>query len=80
MEDDDYKWSDRVNELEQERTKLLAENHALTQEIARLKAGQFTEGEFQDLCHDKFPCTREEFEQGCKDYQDKLFGSDCSEI
>lgn len=44
-------------------------------EIERLTAGRFTPEEFQNLCHN-LPegCTREVFERGCKDYQDRLFG------
>lgn len=43
-------------------------------EIERLKSGQFTLEEFHNLCHDKFPCSRDEFDQGCIEYQRKLFG------
>lgn len=44
-------------------------------EVERLKRGAFTEQEFQELCHN-LPghCTREAFEKGCRDYQNKLFG------
>jgi hypothetical protein len=28
----------------------------------------------RQLCHDKYPCSRAEFEEGCKAHQDKLFG------
>lgn len=37
---------------------------------------KLTPEEFQLLCHnmDEKPCTRAEFEQGCKKYQDLLFG------
>lgn len=46
-------------------------------EIARLKRGEFTPEEFQNLCHhrDESPgCTRADFEIGCREYQEKLFG------
>jgi len=47
-------------------------------EIARLKDGDLTPEEFQNLCHrldEKNPgCTREDFEEGCKIYQEHLFG------
>lgn len=44
-------------------------------EFKRLLDGDFTKEEFQNLCHNMNPeCTRKDFEQGCKDYQDKLFG------
>lgn len=47
-------------------------------EVDRLRAGRFTEQEFQALCHN-LPCTmgpgcRERFEEGCRRYQDQLFG------
>jgi hypothetical protein len=46
----------------------------LKAEIERLKAGRFTEEEFQNLCHN-FTCEdRKRFEEGCKTYQEKLFG------
>ena len=50
----------------------------LVAEVRRLKRGDFTPKEFQDLCHhrDERPgCTRESFEAGCREYQRKLFGS-----
>lgn len=43
-------------------------------EIARLKRGDFTEREFQDLCHHFGPDDAARFKQGCEDYQRKLFG------
>lgn len=55
----------------------------LTEEVARLKAGDFTPEEFQGLCHHLDVrwtggrrCTKEEFDRGCLDYQAKLFGED----
>lgn len=49
----------------------------LTNEIRRLRRGDFTPEEFQALCHhrdDKPGCTRADFEAGCVAYQEKLFG------
>lgn len=43
-------------------------------EVERLKAGDFTEEEFQNLCHNSSPDDRCRFEAGCREYQDKLFG------
>jgi len=42
-------------------------------EVVRLQNGHFTPEEFQNLCHDKFPCSLEEFKKGCEEYQKKLF-------
>lgn len=50
----------------------------LRAEVERLKRGDFTPEEFQGLCHhrDEQPnCTREDFYQGCHEYQQKLFGA-----
>lgn len=46
----------------------------LIEEIKRLKRGDFTEEEFQNLCHNMKPDDLRRFRQGCEDYQDKLFG------
>ncbi len=46
----------------------------LRKEIERLKEGSFTEEEFQNLCHNFTTDDRRRFEQGCKEYSDKLFG------
>lgn len=45
-------------------------------EVERLKAGKFTEEEFQGLCHglSEDPSNAREFFRGCEDYQRKLFG------
>lgn len=44
-------------------------------EFKRLLSGDFTQEEFQNLCHNMNPdCKRSDFEKGCKDYTDKLFG------
>lgn len=45
-------------------------------EITRLKEGNFTPEEFQNLCHNMpSTATREAFVEGCRKYQDALFGS-----
>lgn len=49
----------------------------LLDEIDRLKRGDFTPEEFQNLCHrrdEKPGCTPEDFFTGCAMYQQKLFG------
>lgn len=49
----------------------------LLKEIARLKRGDFTPEEFHNLCHnlhEKGVLTRADFEKGCTEYQNKLFG------
>ena len=47
-------------------------------EINRLTSGRLTPEEFQTLCHNLnergTPCTREEFEKGCVEFQNQLFG------
>jgi hypothetical protein len=46
-------------------------------EIERLKRGDFTPEEFQNLCHNRHAdpmCTPEDFFAGCAEYQRKLFG------
>lgn len=50
----------------------------LDPEIKRLKSGQFTPVELNNLCHNlhhgKIPCNREQFNQGCIAFQDMLYG------
>lgn len=47
----------------------------LLEEVTRLKRGDFTPEEFQKICHNlPEDCKREDFEKGCKEYQEKLFG------
>ncbi len=46
----------------------------LIEEIKRLKRGDFTEEEFQNLCHNFSEEDKDKFRQGCVDYQKKLFG------
>ncbi len=56
-------------------TLITLEISILREEIARLKRGDFTPEEFQNLCHNMNPnCKREDFESGCLKYQNKLFG------
>jgi hypothetical protein len=44
-------------------------------EIARLREGNFTPEEFQNICHNLPPsCGPAEFRRGCRDYQRRLFG------
>lgn len=45
-------------------------------EIQRLKQGNFTEEEFQNLCHNFSEDDEVRFKQGCIDYQKKLFCKD----
>lgn len=45
-------------------------------EIHRLKEGNFTEEEFQNLCHNFSEEDKCRFKQGCIDYQKKLFGEE----
>lgn len=55
------------------------EMERLCAEIVRLKRGDFTPTEWQELCHhrDTAPegCTQAAFEAGCQEYQRKLFGT-----
>lgn len=56
---------------------LACEIDRLRAEIVRLKRGDFTPEEFQNLCHhrdEKPGCTRLDFEKGCRAYQTELFG------
>ncbi len=48
---------------------------ALLLEIARLKRGDFTEEEFQNLCHHFDENDETRFKEGCAAYQKKLFGN-----
>src|SRR4051794_19041569 len=41
----------------------------LLEEIDRLKAGKFTEDEFQNLCHCMDETKECQFKQGCEEYQ-----------
>lgn len=46
----------------------------LQSEIDRLKSGDFTEQEFQNLCHKFSEEDEKRFKAGCLEYQNKLFG------
>jgi hypothetical protein len=46
----------------------------LLSEIDRLKCGDFTEDEFQMLCHNLSEDDKDRFFKGCEEYQRKLFG------
>ncbi len=48
--------------------------YQLEEEIARLKRGDFTPEELQNLCHNLDESDREAFCKGCLEYQKKLFG------
>lgn len=53
------------------------ENSHLRFENERLKLGDFTAEEFQNLCHnrhEKDGCTAKEFYDGCAEFQKSLFG------
>jgi hypothetical protein len=68
-----YKWIN--NELYVKNSHVRGYIDLLENEVLRLKEGNFTEEEFQNLCHNKsvqdgYEC----FKQGCNEYQKKLFG------
>lgn len=63
--------------------KIILERDRLREEVKRLKAGRLTSEEFQNLCHNLHecpaghagpPCSREQFENGCVEFQNLLFG------
>ena len=47
----------------------------LEAEVERLKRGDFTDDEFQNLCHSMPQAKMNCFQKGCEEYQKKLFGS-----
>ena len=55
---------------------LLAWVTPLSEEIARLKRGDFTEHEFQNLCHNFSEDDAGRFREGCRAYQEKLFSKE----
>ena len=48
--------------------------YCLREEVERLKSGNFTEEEFQNLCHNMTTDDLCRFRKGCEEYQRKLFG------
>lgn len=62
-----------VSAIEYEEVKYELEK--ANEEIARLKAGNFTEEEFQNLCHNFSADDACRFKKGCEEYQKKLFGN-----
>lgn len=46
----------------------------LIKEVERLRKGDFTEEEFQNLCHNFSTEDACRFKQGCIEYQKQLFG------
>ena len=55
--------------------RLVAEIRRLDAEAERLRRGDFTEEEFQNLCHNFDEADLERFGKGCEAYQRKLFGA-----
>ena len=62
---DDYPSDDKC---EMSRQELIAE-------VQRLKRGDFSQEEFQNLCHNFDESEECRFLDGCRDYQRKLFGN-----
>lgn len=70
-----------LEKLKSKIVELEEENIELKKEIVRLKEGNFTSEEFQNLCHNlPKECGREIFTEGCKQYQLKLFGPTIQDI
>lgn len=70
-------WSNLYQETYKDWTATTGKLEAAEAEIARLKRGDFTPEEFQNLCHNRHEspgCTRADFEAGCVQFQEKLFG------
>lgn len=61
------------------RENLLLEIISLHDELARLKRGDFTDEELQNLCHNLDESDYEKFCAGCTEYQRKLFGKSPSD-
>ena len=82
MKDKWWMSKEDVTRLVESKNDLVRENYVLMEEVnrlkldnERLKAGNFTEEEFQNLCHTvSVQEGRCRFEQGCTQYQAKLFG------
>lgn len=68
--------SDLITKIIELETKVVQ----LESEINRLKEGNFTAEECQNLCHNLQNVTLPVFDAGCKLYQEKLFGKEQCEI
>ena len=69
----DLRLSEReLTQLVEEKAKTIAA--ILIAENDRLKRGDFTEEEFQNLCHNFSEDDACRFRKGCEQYQEKLFG------
>lgn len=68
-----YNWRGSENGYnEMDRRRLAAEK-----EVERLKRGEFTREEFQNLCHNRHEkpgCTAQDFFDGCAAFQKSMFG------
>lgn len=69
--------SDLTPEQIQPRLAILDRLDALEKDVKRLKEGNLTPEEFQNLCHNlhlkEKPCTQREFEDGCRRTQEAIF-------
>lgn len=65
----------QIDRLKDERRRLEELNANLTAELHRLRRGQFTPEELQELCHNLTPRQLCEFQKGCENYQSALFGN-----
>ena len=71
------KWdimAENIVKLTRELLDCYAKIDELQAEVSRLKAGTFTEEEFQNLCHTFSEDDACRFRAGCEAYQKKLFG------
>lgn len=74
MTDDERRAWEMVGKCNRQISDLADALNRQTAEVARLKRGDFTEEEFQTLCHNMKPDDLRRFRAGCEDYQAKLFG------
>lgn len=66
-----------IGQAVRDRSSALMRIKELDKELVRLKRGDFTPEEFQNLCHnrhEKEGCTAKDFFDGCAAYQKSLFG------
>lgn len=70
--------SKKIQKLQTENNSLTSKVERLTLELERLKRGDFTEEEFQNLCHNFSEEDKVSFFRGCTEFQKKLFG--CSAV